>query len=93
MFITAEEFRLLDSCSFSGRIWTLIQRPTYENPYIVKRRTTEYIFDPLGLTMFSIVSRNILVTWDTNITRHLGPGDEIQVKDSIFIRLYVSPFD
>lgn len=87
--ITTEEFRILDRYSCTGKIWSLIQRPTPIVPFIIYDRTTEYIFDPEALTIFYIVSRNILATWDTDITRDLGPNDEFEIKDSLFIRPYV----
>jgi hypothetical protein len=92
ILITQDEFRVLDRCSSSGRIWTLTQRPTNENPYIVKRKTVEYIFDTEALTMFMIISNNVLVTWDTELTRHLVSDDEIRIRDSMYIRLYISQF-
>jgi len=86
--ITVEEFRVLDRCSQYGRIWTLIQRPTVSNPSIIRYRTPEYIFDIEALTLFSIVSQNILVTWDTDITKDPRPDEEFHLKDSLFIRPY-----
>lgn len=87
--ITLEEFRILDRYSCPGKIWTLIHRPTPIVPYLINQRALEYIFDPEALTIFGIVSRNILATWDTDITRHLGPYDEFHLKDSLFIRPYL----
>jgi hypothetical protein len=86
ILVTIEEFRILDRYSCSGRIWTLIHRPTPAAPYLIKERTIEYIFDPEALTIFYIVSRNVLATWDTDVTKYLGPGDEFQLKDSLFIK-------
>jgi hypothetical protein len=88
LHVTIEEFRILDRHSYTGKIWTLIQRPTPVFPYLINLRTIEYIFDPEALTIFGIVSQNILATWDTDITRHLGPNDEFHLKDSLFIRPY-----
>lgn len=87
--VTIEEFRILDRYSCTGKIWTLIQRPTEVSPYLIVDRTIEYIFDSESLTVFYIVSTNILATWDTDITRNLGLNDEFHLKDSLFIK----PFD
>lgn len=87
--VTIEEFKILDRYSCIGKIWTLIQRPTPIIPYKIIDRTIEYIFDPESLTIFYIISTNILATWDTDITRNLGPNDEFHLKDSLFIK----PFD
>lgn len=88
--VTLEEFQLLERCSFQGKIWVLIQRPTPVLPYFCSYKTIEYIFDPEALTLFYIASRNVLATWDTNITRDFGPNDEFEIKDSLFIRPYSS---
>ena len=88
LHVTIEEFRILDRYSCPGKIWTLIHRPTPKAPYLVSLRTAEYIFDPEALTIFGIVSTNILATWDTDITRYLGPNDEFHLKDSLFLRPY-----
>ena len=86
--VSVDEFRALDRYSNSGRIWTLIHRPTSDIPFIIKQRTIEYIFDPEALTIFCIVSQNILATWDTDITKYLGPNEEFHLKDSLFLRPY-----
>lgn len=87
--VTIEEFRALERYSHTGKIWALIQRPTPIIPFISYDRTTEYIFDPEALTFFCIVSRNVLATWDTDITRDFGPYDELELKESLFIRPYI----
>lgn len=92
ILITLEEFRVLDRYSCPGKIWTLIHRPTTTQPYIGNNRAIEYIFDAEALTIFYIVSRNILATWDTNITRNLGPNDEFQIRESLFIKPYSDNF-
>lgn len=86
LFVTIEEFRILDRYSCPGKIWKLIERPNSMKPYMVSEKTIEYIFDPEALTFFYIVSTNILATWDTDITRGFGPNDELHIKDSLFIR-------
>ncbi len=88
LYLTIEEFRILDRYSCPGKIWTLIHRPTPISPCLVSWRAIEYILDPETLTIFGIVSTNILATWDTDITRDLGPNDEFHLKDSLFIRPY-----
>jgi hypothetical protein len=88
MVIPIEEFRILDRYAYAGRIWTLIQKPTPDYPVIIKQRTIEYIFDPEALTVFCIVSQNILATWDTDCTKYLGPDEEFYLKDSLFIKHY-----
>jgi hypothetical protein len=86
--ITIEEFRILDRYSCSGRIWTLIHKPISAS-YISRQRAVEYIFDPEAFTIFRIVSCNVLATWDTDITRDLGPNDEFCITESLFIRPYL----
>jgi hypothetical protein len=89
LLVTIEEFRILDSYSHPGKIWTLIHRPTPIEPYLAINRTVEYIFDPEALTIFGIISTNILATWDTEATAHLGTGIEFWLKDSLFLRPYL----
>jgi hypothetical protein len=89
LLITTEEFKLLDRYSSCGKMWTLIYRPTTDIPYKITNRTVEYIFDPEALTMFCIVSQNVLASWETQCTRYLGPDDEFYLKDSMFIRPYI----
>lgn len=86
--ITIEEFRILDRYSCPGKIWTIIHRPTPIVPFKTSGRTLEYIFDQESLIIFYIISNNVLATWDTEITRGFGPNDELQIKDSLFIRPY-----
>lgn len=88
VLITLEEFRILDRYSCPGKIWTLIHRPTSIEPYIAHDRRIEYIFDAEALTIFYMVSRNVLATWNTDITRNLGPNDEYQIRESLFITPY-----
>jgi hypothetical protein len=88
--VSIEEFRILNRYSCPGKIWHLIQRPTPVTPFASYDRTAEYILDPEALTFFYILSTNILATWDTDITRDFGPNDELQLKESLFIRPYTS---
>lgn len=88
VLITIEEFRILDRYSCTGKIWTLIQRPSPIGPILINQRRVEYILDPETLTILYIISNNILATWNTDITRNLGPNDEFHLKDSLFIRPY-----
>jgi len=88
VLITIEEFKILDRYSCPGKLWTLIQRPSTGGPYTITQRTVEYIFDHETLTMFGIISTNILAYWDTDITRDLRVGQEYQLKDTLFIRPY-----
>ncbi len=86
VLVSIEEFRILDRLACSGRIWTVIH--THPN-FITRQRTIEYIFDPEALTIFRIVSQNVLATWQTDVTKYLGPDDEYKLKDSLFIRPYL----
>lgn len=86
--ITAEEFRLLDQYSHIGKVWMLTQVPTSKMPYKISYRTLEYVFDPEALTFFCIVSRNVLASWDTDITRNIKPDEEFYLKDTLFITPY-----
>ena len=86
LLVTIEEFSLLEKYSSSGRFWTLVQHPTVNTPFVVRVRTLEYIFDLESFTFFKIISDNVLATWDTNITRGLGPNDEFRLNDTLFIR-------
>lgn len=83
---TLEEFRVLENYSSTGKIWFLIHRPTEITPFFYSYKTIEYIFEPEALTLFYIISRNVLATWDTDITRDFGPNDEFELKESLFIR-------
>jgi hypothetical protein len=85
LLISIEEFRILDRYASEGRLWTLIHRPTEIVPYFIRYKTIEYIFYPEDLTIFCIVSNNILATWETDITKLLRPGQEFQLADSLFI--------
>lgn len=91
--ISTEEFRALDRYSSNGKIWSLTYAPSPISPCKVRYRAIEYIFDPEALIIFYVISRNILVTWDTDITKNFGPNDELQIKDSLFIRLYNKTID
>jgi hypothetical protein len=82
--VTVEEFRILDRYTCSGKLWTVIRR----DPYVVKLRAVEYIFDPETLLLFQIMSQNIFATWDTDFTKNLGPNDEYCIGNSTFIRPY-----
>lgn len=86
LLLTIEEFRVLENYSYTGQVWTLIQKSTDSSPLTIKHRRIEYIFDPESLTIFGLVSRNILAQWDTNLTRNLGPHDEFWLTDSMCIR-------
>lgn len=88
VLIPVEEFRILDHYSNVGKFWTLIHRPKLDDSIVIRQRTVEYIFDPEALTIFCIVSHNVLATWDTDCTRYLKSNDEFQLKDSLFIRPY-----
>jgi len=88
LLITVEEFKFLDRYSTHGQVWTLIYMPTPHNPCKVTCKTTEYIFDPEALTIFYIVSRNILASWETECTKYLVPGDEFSLSESLLIRPY-----
>lgn len=87
--ITIEEFRILDSYSYSSKIWILIQKPTSESPFVIRQRTVEYVFDPEFLTAFKIISQNVLAWWDTEKTVNLKPYEEYNIKDSLYIRPYL----
>ena len=89
LLVTVEEFRILNRYSYTGNIWTLIYRSETPPPYKVFERTVEYIFDPEALLIFHIVSNNILATWNTEITRGFGPNDELEIKDSLFIKPHI----
>lgn len=86
--ITNEEFRLLHQYSHMGKVWILTQVPTPKIPYKISYRTTEYVFDPEALTLFCIVSRNVLVSWDTDTTKYIKPNQEFYLQDSLFITPY-----
>lgn len=86
--ISIEEFRALDRCSEVGKIWLVIQRPTPASPNKITWHGTEYIFYPEDFTAFRLVSRNILLQWETMSTKFLQPDQEFQVKESIFLRHY-----
>ncbi len=86
--ITIEEFKILDMYSHSEKIWLLIHKPCIFNPILIKTKTIEYVLEPEALTIFRIVSQNVLATWDTEITKNLHPNDEFNVRDSLFIRPY-----
>jgi len=88
VLVNVQEFRILDRFACTGRLWTLIHGATPVQPFLIRQRTIEYIFDPEALTVFCIVSNNILITWETNITKNLGPNDEFRLADSLFIRPY-----
>jgi len=88
ILIPIEEFRVLDRYSSTGRMWTLIQRPSSKNTPIITQRTVEYIFDPEALLIFHIVSQNILAKWDTEKTRYLKPYEEFEITESFYIRPY-----
>jgi len=85
--LTIEEFRILDRYSCAGRIWSIVYR-NRQPPYILRYKSIEYILDPEAITMFGIVSDNILATWDTRITKNFGPEDELYLQDSIIIKPY-----
>ena len=89
ILVPVEEFRILDHYSNVGKFWTLIHRPTSDYPFTLRQRTIEYIFDPEALTIFCIISHNILATWDTNLTKYLKADEEFHLKDSLFIKPYL----
>lgn len=86
ILISVEEFRILDSYTCHGKIWSLIERR--DNGGIVKLRTVEYIFDPESFLLFRIISNNILAQWDTSLTKNLRYNEEFNIKDSLYIRPY-----
>jgi hypothetical protein len=88
ILIPVDEFRALARYSYSGQVWSLIHRPNNLFQNKITHKAVEYIFDEEALTIFCIVSNNILATWDTKITVNFGPNDELQLKDSLFIRPY-----
>jgi hypothetical protein len=51
-------------------------------------RRAEYIFSPESLTVFCIISNNILAKWDTDITRNLEIGQEYHLKEELYITPY-----
>ncbi len=83
--VTVEEFRILHKFATIGRFWSLVIRPT-NVPYRMQYKVAEYILYPEDLTVFCIVSSNILVTWNTDKTRYLKPSEEFQLDESLFIR-------
>ena len=85
ILITIDEFRILDRYSSQGRLWALIQKPSKVCPFKVQSIVSEYIFYPEDLTMFCIVSKNILVSWDTDRTKHMKSNEEFQIDESLFI--------
>lgn len=84
--ITIEEFRILDTYTCASRIWTLIQKPTQEKPFVIRQRAVEYVFDQETLVAFRIISHNLLAWWDSDITKNLKPHEEYHIKDSLFLR-------
>jgi hypothetical protein len=87
--LTVEEFRIIDRHLHYDKIRTLVHRPPESKPYIFTQRTVEYVFDIETLTMFLLVSQNVLAYWDATLTRHLRSNDEYHIRDYLFIR----PFD
>jgi hypothetical protein len=87
--ISLEEFKILDSYSYTGKILTLLQKPTTDHTYIFRHKTIEYIFDYESLTVFKIISQNILAHWPAEITRNLGPKDEFYIGDNLWITYYI----
>jgi len=84
--ITIEEFRIIDRYLHYDKIRTLVYRPPDSNPYIYTQKTIEYVFDFDTLTLFFLVSRNILAYWDADLTRNLKLNDEFHIRDYMFIR-------
>lgn len=66
----------------------LIEKFDYQFHLISKQRVVEYIFEPEAFTMFKIISQNILVYWDTELTRNLSGLEEVQISDNFYIRKY-----
>lgn len=89
--VTIEEFRVLDRYSYSGKIWTLIEKPKNGN-YVITLRAIEYIFDSEAFTVFKIISNNILAQWQTELTKNLGYNQEYTIKDGMTIRPYYKNF-
>jgi hypothetical protein len=89
LLLTPDEFRILEDYANTGKMWSVTQRPVVDVSFTTFTRAIEYIFDPESLTFFCIISKNILVTWDTDITRHFGPNDEYEVRKSLFIKPYL----
>lgn len=90
VLMSIEEFRILDRYTSAENICTLIQRNKIPSPYIIRCKAVEYVLDEETFTFFHVVSNNILVYWNTELTRHLGPGEEFGITDTIFIRHYYS---
>lgn len=88
ILITVEEFKALNRYSDSGKMVVLIERLEYQFHLISKQRVVEYIFEPEAFTMFSIISQNILVSWDTELTKNLSNTQEVQIADNFFIQKY-----
>jgi len=87
ILVSQDEFRILQQYSYTGNIWVVKQKYEIENT-IIRYKAVEYIFDPEALTIFYIVSRNILATWETKLTKNFGPYEEFKIQDSIFIEAY-----
>lgn len=84
--LTVEEFRIIDRHLHYDKIRTLVQRPPDSRPYIITQRTIEYVFDIETLTMFLLISHNILAYWDADLTKNLKLNDEFHIKGHLFIR-------
>lgn len=87
LLISKNEFSILINIEM-GHIWSLVHKPTIEHPFIAKQRAIEYIFDPEIFTIFKLVSENVYVFWDTELTRNLTDHDEFHINDFLFIKHY-----
>jgi len=85
--ITPEEFKALARYSSFGKVWTVIERPGYNQDHTIRKQlSSEYIFEPEALLVFKLISQNILAQWYTDNTRHLLPHQEFQIHDTLWIR-------
>lgn len=87
--LSRKESQVLYNCALPGKTFTIIQRPDILQPFTLRRRAIEYIFDPEGLLVFTFVSSNIFVKWPTDSTRHIKPFEEIHIVEEIY--LYYNP--
>jgi hypothetical protein len=84
VLVTVDEFRILNEFAKYGNLWYLIQKSSINN-LIIKQKIREYIFDEESLTIFRIISQNILISWNTSITKNLKSSDEFQLTDSLYL--------
>lgn len=84
--LTQEEYKALVRYSSHGRVWTVIERYGQRLEYTARKLSPEYIFEPEALTLFRLISCNILAQWYTDNTRNLHPNQEFQIHDTLWIR-------